>query len=110
MAGIAGRMGFNEEGKSIILADAEHNPEYLFNRYVLGEPEPLVSSFKTESLDTWIVKLLAQVKNVQKDDLINLLTNTYGGFLANKGNPDWHKKYASTNSRALRRDEKAKHC
>ncbi|MGX5817694.1 DEAD/DEAH box helicase [Chitinophaga lutea] len=91
MAGRAGRVGFNEEGKSIILADAEHNPEYLFNRYVLGQPEPLISSFKIESLDTWIVKLLAQVKDVKKDDLINLLTNTYGGFLANKTNPDWYK-------------------
>ena len=25
------------------------------------------------------------------DDSINLLTNTYEGFLADKGNPDWHK-------------------
>lgn len=91
MAGRAGRVGFNEKGKSIILADVEHNPEYLFNKYVLGQPESLVSSFKTQSLDTWVVKLLAQVKDVQKDDLITLLTNTYGGFLANKDNPDWHK-------------------
>jgi helicase len=91
MAGRAGRVGFNEKGKSIILADAEHNPEYLFNRYVLGQPEALVSSFRIEIIDTWIVKLLAQVKDVQKDDLINLLTNTYGGFLATKNNPDWQK-------------------
>ena len=35
MAGRAGRVGFNEKGKSIILAEAEESPEYLFTRYVL---------------------------------------------------------------------------
>ncbi len=91
MAGRAGRVGFNEEGKSIILSDGRHDPDYLFNRYVLGEPEPLVSSFKTECLDTWIIRLLAQVGAVQQDEIISLLANTYGGFLASKADPGWHK-------------------
>jgi len=91
MAGRAGRVGYNEKGKSIILADAEHNPDLLFNKYVLGKPEPLVSSFDISDLNTWIIKLLVQVRDVHKDDLVSLLANTYGGYVANKKNPDWEK-------------------
>ena len=92
MAGRAGRVGFNEKGTAIILANAEHNPDLLFNKYVLGVPESLSSSFDPEALDTWILKLLAQVKDVHKNDLFNLLANTYGGYIANRKNPEWEKK------------------
>lgn len=91
MAGRAGRVGFNEKGKAIILADAEHNLSVLFSKYVLGKPEPLVSSFDIKNLDTWMIKLLVQVKDVHKNDLVNLLANTYGGYVANRKNTDWGK-------------------
>ncbi|OQP64757.1 hypothetical protein A3860_18535 [Niastella vici] len=91
MAGRAGRVGFNEKGRAIILADGKFDPNFLFNKYVLGTPEPLASSFDTADLDTWIIKLLVQVKDVHKDNLVNLLANTYGGYVANKINPDWEK-------------------
>ena len=92
MAGRAGRVGFNEKGKAIILADGEHDPEMLFRRFVQGVPEPLASSFNIDNLDTWIIRLLAQVKDVNKTELVNLLANTYGGYVANRKNPDWEKE------------------
>jgi helicase len=91
MAGRAGRIGYNEKGRAIILADAEHNPDFLFKKYVLGTPEPLISSFNISDLDTWVIKLLIQVKDVHKDNLVNLLANTYGGYVANRNNPEWEK-------------------
>lgn len=96
MAGRAGRLGFNETGKSIILADTDHNPDLLFGRYVLGNPEGLVSSFDVSQLETWIIRLLAQVKQVNKDELIILLANTYGGYIANRRNPDWSNQMSYT--------------
>lgn len=90
MAGRAGRVGFNEEGKAIILDDG-FNPEPLFQKYVKGSVNDLKSSFNTETLDTWIIKLLAQVGGINKDDLVGLLTNTYGGYFSSRQNPDWVK-------------------
>src|SRR5206468_9752020 len=45
MAGRAGRLGFREQGKSIILADTGYEREQLFAKYVKGTTEPLRSSF-----------------------------------------------------------------
>ncbi len=92
MAGRAGRVGFNEKGKAIILADSGYNPEVLFQKYVMGKLENLSSSFDSAALDTWIIRLLVQVKGVSKSDLAGLLANTYGGYIANRANPDWAKE------------------
>jgi len=91
MAGRAGRVGFNEQGKAIILADDGYNPEVLFQKYVVGKLENLTSSFDPDVLDTWIIRLLVQVKGVRKSDLVGLLANTYGGYIANRANPEWAK-------------------
>jgi helicase len=89
MAGRAGWLGFNEEGKAIVLADNRYERDSLFNRYVLGWLGALQSSFDPRQLDTWIVRLLAQVNRVPREDAARLLANTYGGFLAGRDNPKW---------------------
>ncbi len=92
MAGRAGRVGFvNEQGKAILLADVGHNPEHLFTKYVLGKLNDLSSSFNPAELNTWIIRLLAQVRSVRRDELVSLLVNTYGGYVASRRNPDWKK-------------------
>ncbi len=92
MAGRAGRVGFNEQGKSIILADEGSNIETLFSKYVLGALDNLNSSFKMEELDTWIIRLLAQLKDIPKSELLTLLVNTYGGYVKSRNSPDWYKE------------------
>jgi helicase len=89
MAGRAGRLGFREEGKAIILAETPRERENLFVKYVQGTPEPLRSSFEPEKLDTWIVRLLAQIKQIPRSEVVHLLANTYGGYIENKRNPGW---------------------
>lgn len=89
MAGRAGRLGFNEEGKAIILASTAYQREELFQRYVLAKPEPINSSFDPDQLDTWLVRLLAQVHRVVRQDVVTLLANTYGGYLACQKHPEW---------------------
>jgi replicative superfamily II helicase len=89
MAGRAGRLGFNEEGKAIVLAGNRYERDVLFNRYVRGSLESFRSSFDPRQLDTWIVRLLAQVDRVPREDVARLLANTYGGFLAGRDNPKW---------------------
>lgn len=89
MAGRAGRLGFNQAGRSIILAENSSQREHLFNHYVLGKLDTLESSFKPTDLDTWIIRLFAQVKKIPKAEVSKLLANTYGGYLANTKNPNW---------------------
>ena len=90
MAGRAGRLGFNNnEGKAIILADNSYQREQLFHQYVQGKLEPLQSSFNPEKLETWIIRLLAQVARIERKDIVRLLANTYGGYVANKQHPGW---------------------
>ncbi len=90
MAGRAGRLGYNNnEGKAIILADNSIQRQQLFQQYVQGQLEPLQSSFNPEKLETWLIRLLAQVERIERNDVVRLLANTYGGYIANKQHPGW---------------------
>jgi replicative superfamily II helicase len=92
MAGRAGRLGFNERGKSIIYAENYLERRNLFQKYVTGTLERLESSFDPREIDTWIVRLLAQVNQIQRSEVPRLLANTYAGYLQNRMNPGWRKQ------------------
>jgi replicative superfamily II helicase len=89
MAGRAGRLGFNETGKAIILAATPMERAQLFRKYVLGVPEDVVSSFQHRDLPTWTLRLLSQVRGVRAEDIPSLLVNTFGGYSASRANPHW---------------------
>jgi len=89
MAGRAGRLGFNETGKSIILADNAFQRRQLFARYVRGTLDPIASSFTDRDIRTWIIRLLSQVRAVKEAEVPHLLTSTYGGFLSRKQSSSW---------------------
>jgi replicative superfamily II helicase len=91
MAGRAGRLGYSEKGKAIILADNQYERATLLHRYVLGNLEPLRSSFDPKHTETWIIRLLAQMGRIKRKDVARLLANTYGGYLANLMNPEWQQ-------------------
>ena len=89
MAGRAGRLGYNEIGKAIILADSPVERARLFEKYVLGLPEAATSSFQQRDLPTWTLRLLSQVRGVRGDQIPSLLVNTFGGYTASRSNPQW---------------------
>lgn len=89
MAGRAGRLGFNETGKAIILAETPIERAQLFMRYVQGVPEDVTSSFKIDDLSTWVLRLLSQVRGVTGTEIPGLLVNTFGGYVASRSNPAW---------------------
>ena len=89
MAGRAGRLGYNEIGKAIILADTPLERARLFQKYVLGTPEAVVSSFQQRDLPTWTLRLLSQVSRVRSSEIPGLLVNTFGGYSASRSNPQW---------------------
>ncbi|WP_295459219.1 DEAD/DEAH box helicase [uncultured Thiodictyon sp.] len=89
MAGRAGRLGYNEIGKAIILADTPMERAQLFQKYVLGVPEDVKSSFQQRDLPTWTLRLLSQVRGVLEAEIPGLLVNTFGGYSASRANPQW---------------------
>lgn len=89
MAGRAGRLGFNETGKAIILADNGIERAQLFQKYVLGKPEDVVSSFSQRNLPTWTLRLLTQVRGVEATEIPGLLVNTFGGYTASRADSGW---------------------
>ena len=91
MAGRAGRLGYNEIGKAIVLADTPVDRAQLFQKYVLGSPEEVTSSFQQRDLPTWTLRLLSQVRGVRGDQIPGLLVNTFGGYAASRANPQWIK-------------------
>jgi len=103
MAGRAGRVGYNETGKAIILAETPIERAQLFRKYVLGVPEDVVSSFRAKDLPTWTLRLLSQVRGVRADDIPGLLINTFGGYSAARANPEWSAYVAIEISRFVER-------
>jgi replicative superfamily II helicase len=102
MAGRAGRMGYNEDGRSIMLATHSSEREHLFQQYVLGALEPLHSSFQLQEIETWIIRLLAQFNApIERGQVVRLLVNTYGGYIAVKADPDWDKVMVSKLEQSL---------
>ncbi|MGT2453880.1 DEAD/DEAH box helicase [Cupriavidus basilensis] len=92
MAGRAGRLGFEADGKSVLLADNVFERDSLFRRYVQGVPEPITSSFDPNQPGTWVIKLLAQVQSVPRNAVIDLVANTYGGYLATLRDSTWRAR------------------
>ncbi len=89
MAGRAGRLSFSKQGRSILLANSGTQRTLLFNKYVCGQPEPILSSFNQRDINTWILRLLAQIKEIPKDNVVTLLSNTYAGYLETRNSSSW---------------------
>ena len=103
MAGRAGRLGYNETGKAIILADTPIERAQLFRHYMLGTPEEVTSSFRQRDLPTWTVRLLSQVRGVRPREIPGLLVNTFGGYTASRSNPQWITQVEADVSRLVTR-------
>jgi helicase len=103
MAGRAGRLGYEAQGKAILLADTSIERNQLFRQYVQGQPEAIRSSFNPSEPGTWVIRLLAQVREVPREAVIDLLANTYGGYLAALQSPVWRRSMAVTLEQLLNR-------
>lgn len=105
MAGRAGRLGFRETGRAIILAETPLERRQLFEKYVTSEPEPVRSSFTGEDVGTWLIRLFAQTEAVPSEAVVRLLANTFGGYLAARRDPKWPERIAREAGDLVRRME-----
>jgi helicase len=96
LVGRAGRLGFVEKGTSYLLALDPKTEHYLWNRYVLGQPEDLTSRFLDSGTDarSLIVRVLASAsrsahEGVASEEIIEFLESSFGAFQAARQHEGW---------------------
>jgi hypothetical protein len=69
MVGRAGRLGFTPKGKSFLIASNSAEGYKLWNNYVLGKPEPLISRFSDQDPLSLICRVLATATGAKTNGL-----------------------------------------
>jgi helicase len=78
LCGRAGRPAYDKYGEAIIIADSRTNPEDLYNHFVLGEPEPLVSQLMNETaLRVHVLGVIASRPKILKSELLYFFEETF---------------------------------
>lgn len=78
LCGRAGRPAYDKYGEAIIIADSRTNPEDLYNHFVLGEPEPIVSQLMSESaLRVHVLGVIASRPKILKSELLYFFRETF---------------------------------
>ena len=78
LCGRAGRPAYDKYGEAIIIADSRTNPEDLFNHFVLGEPEPIVSQLMNETaLRVHVLGVIASRPKILKSELFYFFKETF---------------------------------
>ena len=84
MAGRAGRLGFTPKGKSFVVASSPAEANHLWNTYILGKPEALVSRFSDQDPLSLICRVLAtasasKTNGLSESDLTSFIQSTFAG-------------------------------
>jgi len=79
ICGRAGRPAYDKYGEAIIIADSRTNPEDLYNHFVLGVPEPIVSQLMDErALRVHVLGVIAsKPKMLLKSELLYFFEQTF---------------------------------
>ena len=78
LCGRAGRPAYDKYGEAIIIADSRTSPEDLYNHFVLGEPEPIVSQLMNETaLRVHVLGVIASRPKILKSELLYFFEETF---------------------------------
>ncbi|HUA74576.1 MAG TPA: DEAD/DEAH box helicase [Solirubrobacteraceae bacterium] len=95
MVGRAGRLGFTERGRSVIIAPNPRSEHVAWDRYVTGSPEDLRSRFLDTDPRALILRALATVGGpgmagqMSENELIAFLENSWGVFQRRAAQGEW---------------------
>ncbi|HEY2933111.1 MAG TPA: DEAD/DEAH box helicase [Acidobacteriota bacterium] len=82
MVGRAGRLGFTPKGKSFLVAPTQADAYHLWNTYVLGKPESLVSRFSDQEPLSLVCRVLAtaaasKANSLSEQELVDFIHSTF---------------------------------
>lgn len=78
LCGRAGRPAYDKYGEAIIIADSRTNPEDLYNHFVLGTPEPIISQLMNErALRVHALGIIASKPKILKSELLYFFEQTF---------------------------------
>jgi helicase len=78
MSGRAGRVGWEKEGESMLLAKTASEAEHLKNKYILAKPEPIYSKLAVEPmLRMQTLALIATYVTRSRDELREFFSQTF---------------------------------
>ncbi|MFM0031863.1 caspase family protein [Paraburkholderia madseniana] len=96
LCGRAGRLGFSEHGKSLLIATNPGTETVYWNNYVLGTPEDLRSRFFDSSTDprTLICRLMTATQRWTQagftaEQLATFLESSFGAYIARTREDSW---------------------
>lgn len=99
MVGRAGRSGFTEHGTSYLLAPTAKEENYVWTRYVTGQPEDIKSRFLADNADlrSLVVRVLVtaqqSIKSVSQglraEEIIGFLEASFGAFQQMQTSQNW---------------------
>ncbi len=78
MAGRAGRPRFDDKGEAVIVASSESHKDELYERYILGRPEPIYSKLAVEPvLRTYLLSLIASGFTTKRSQIFSFFQETF---------------------------------
>ncbi len=78
MFGRAGRPKYDSDGEAIIIAKSRHEAKDLWERYILGEPEPIYSKLSVEPvLRMHVLALIASEAAKSRSELESFFSKTF---------------------------------
>jgi helicase len=93
MIGRAGRLGFNEEGESYLIAPLPALEQQLWQRYIRGVPEDLQSQLLGSETDvrSLILRVLATAgtSGLKASEIVSFLEDSFGAFQQKARTPEW---------------------
>lgn len=85
--GRAGRLGFSEHGTSYLIAPNDYQTHTVWNSYVCGQPESLVSRFVSQDTDprSLILRVIVSSQRITKrgipaEDVISFLEGSFSAY------------------------------
>jgi helicase len=83
LCGRAGRPQYYDYGESIIVGNG--NSENLFEYYINGQPEPIVSKIADDkSLRTHVLSVIVTNPGIKKEEILDFFLQTLGGLQSRK--------------------------
>lgn len=85
MVGRAGRLGFTESGKSMVVCLSAAEEYQMWSRYIRGRPEALQSRFLAADPHLLITRVLAaadkaRIPEMTEDQIVGFIVSSFGAF------------------------------